>query len=75
MMATIGSMSGTKKKTGRPPGRKPVYNAHVRLKPTLGAALDRYVDGIKPATTQRAVIELALEEYLSKHGHWPVEEE
>lgn len=74
MPATIECMSGSKKKVGRPPGRKPVYNAHVRLRPTLGEALDRYVDSIKPATTQRAVIELALEEYLAKHGFWPPQE-
>lgn len=73
--STLKSMSSHKKKRGRPPGRKPVYNAHVRIRMSLGEALDRYIDSVKPATTQRAVIELALERYLTEQRFWPPEGE
>jgi hypothetical protein len=69
--ATLTPVKPKKRGPGRPAGRKPVYNAHVRILPSLGEALDRYVDSIKPATTQRAVIELALEKYLVEVGFWP----
>lgn len=68
---TFTGMNKNHKKPGRPAGRKPTYNASLRLNPSLGAALDSYIASVKPATTQRAVLELAVEEYLAKHGFWP----
>jgi hypothetical protein len=60
-----------KKGPGRPAGRIPTVPIFARIAPALGQALDGYVASVRPKTTQTAVLELALEEYLAKHGFWP----
>lgn len=61
------------KKAGRPStGRKPTYLVYVRIRPSLGTALDAYIAATRPTPTQTAAVELALEEFLTKNGHWPL---
>jgi hypothetical protein len=60
-----------KRKPGRPKGRKPTYSLNARIKPAIGRALEQHVETIQPETTVRAVVELALMEYLAKRKAWP----
>jgi hypothetical protein len=56
---------------GRPPGRVPSVTIFARVPPALGEALEAYVEATRPKTTNTAVVELALERYLSEVGFWP----
>ena len=66
-----------KKPKGKPterPKRKPQRTGkslNVWIQGELRDALDTYVENTKPRTTQTAVVELALEEFLTKAGLWP----
>jgi hypothetical protein len=51
------------KRTGKP--------LNVWLPEPLVAALEAYVTASRPRTSKAAVTEVALEEFLKKHGHWP----
>lgn len=76
MVAAVRTMPGMAKKPpkrrpGRPRGRTPTETIFARVSPDLAKALDSYVSTFRPKTTQTAVVEVALEEYLTKHGFWP----
>lgn len=43
----------------------------IWLPQALKDALDAYVDASRPKTNGKAVIEAALEDFLTKEGHWP----
>ena len=61
------SKSGTRGR-GRPPGRTPSYTVFARISPEVGKAFEEHLKTIKPKTTMGALVELAMEEYLSRHG-------
>ncbi len=56
---------------------KPVQRTEPReafhLPADLREALVKFVDDARPETSKTAVIKLALEEFLTKHGYWPPE--
>jgi hypothetical protein len=60
-----------RRKPGRPQGRTPSVTIFARINPELAKVLQAYIDGVKPKTTTTAVVELALERYLTEVGHWP----
>lgn len=62
----------SKRKPGRPKGRKPSYTVYARVDPVLGQALEAYIDRTEPRPSQTAVIELALKRLLKEAGFWPL---
>jgi hypothetical protein len=55
-------------RTERPPGGESARVMVTRRLPReLWTRLQAYVDGIEPRTTDTAIIELALREYLDRH--------
>jgi hypothetical protein len=56
---------------GRKPPQRTGKPLNVWIASELRDALDAYVEGIRPKTTQTAVVSLILEDYLAKHGFWP----
>lgn len=60
----------TRKDKGRKTPRKGEA-VNFWLDDALAAALNSYLDSVKPRSSKKAVLELALEEYLTKQGHWP----
>jgi len=55
--------------------RKPANRTGVPfggfLDPAIAAALDAYVDGVRPKTTKTSVIEMLLERFLTEQGLLP----
>ncbi len=41
------------------------------MRDKLAAALEAYLDSLKPRPSAKGAIELALEEYLERKGFWP----
>lgn len=62
--------NATKPSTAKP-NRSPAYAIFVRINPELGDALDKYLGQARPQPTTRAVIETALQDFLTFHGCWP----
>lgn len=57
---------------GRPPAVDGVsVSVSARIPPAMAAVLEEYIGGIRPKTNISAVIELALEQYLTSIGLWP----
>lgn len=59
-------------KPRRPQGSmKKVGTVYVRIDPVVGNALDAHVKSIQPKTTETAVVEMALRQYLQGLGLLP----
>lgn len=71
MLDMAKSSKPSKKGPGRPAGRKPTTTIYARVEPSLGAALDAYLDSLRPRPTTTSVIVVAIEEYLKQQGFWP----
>lgn len=55
------------RKPGRPKtGRTPAFVVYARIDQSLGEQFAEYVNGVRPKTTQAAVIELLIEQFLAK---------
>ena len=68
-----------KKKPSNPESQTPQPNRkgmplHVWLDPVLVEAFEAYVRGVRPKTTKTAVVEQALQQFLSSLGVWPAED-
>lgn len=68
---TILNVANKKGKPGRPTGRKPTDTIFARVPPELGKAIDDYLGTLRPQPTLTAVVKVAIEEYLERHGFWP----
>jgi hypothetical protein len=67
--ATIAVMSQERRtNTGKKPNRKPAFTLYARIKPSLGEAMDAFLEATTPRTSQSAVTELALEEFFRSRG-------
>lgn len=55
----------------RQQNRSPSYIVYARVNPSIGEAMDAFIAKTKPTPSQTAVVELALEEFFSKHGVMP----
>lgn len=55
----------------KPQGRSPAYTVFARVPIQLGQALEAYVNSTRPRTDKAAVVEVALEDFLTKVGFWP----
>lgn len=53
--------------------RKPGYLLSARLRPGIGLALKRYIAQRRPRTHKGAVVEMALEDLLTKLGFYPLQ--
>jgi hypothetical protein len=62
-------MTRPKKQPNRDRHREPREVLH--LPRDLRDALVAYVRSVVPQTTKSAVVRLAIEEYLARHGVWP----
>lgn len=70
--ATIGVMPKKKDSSdGKKPNRTPAVTIFARIKPRLGRALEDYINSVRPRTSTTAVLEAALEDFLSVQGFWP----
>lgn len=63
--------SKRKGKRGRPVGRTPSITVFARVRPEIGDVLHAHIESISPKTTLSAVVELAITQYLERHGLWP----
>jgi hypothetical protein len=74
MVVRVGTtpfMSSRKRKPGRPKGRQPTYTLYARVAPEVGAAFERYIEATEPRPSDKAVIELAIKEFLRSRDFWP----
>ncbi len=70
--ATISAMPNKRdRKPGRPKTRKETVQVSVRLDADLVKMLNDHVDTLRPESSVRAVLQLAVEEYLERAGLWP----
>lgn len=64
--------NNTEATRGRPRSKKPPgIPVSARLPENLVAALDTFIDELKPKPDRKAVIIDALERYLKEKGYWP----
>lgn len=57
------------------PNRSPAYTVFARIPPELGAALDAFVNSLRPKPTATSVLQVCIEEFLKQKGFWPPKEE
>ena len=53
------------------PPKPATYDLFARIDPAIRPALEEYVKTVRPRTDKSAVVELAIQEHLAKHGFWP----
>ena len=66
--------SPTKKRGRKATGRLASVILFSRIKPRLAEALERYIASLRPAPGRTAVIETALEDFLTGRGFTPEKE-
>ncbi len=54
--------------TANEPKERPGYPLFARLDDRLGAALDAYLNSVRPRPTKTTVVEMLLEDFLTKEG-------
>lgn len=64
------TMAGMSKKK-RPQRRSPAFILYVRINPLLGAALEQYIESLRPQPSLTSTVETFLEDSLARAGFWP----
>lgn len=65
------AMAKRKPTTDSKPKRPGKRQIGLYIDERLYLAFERYIDSKEPKASITAHLELALREYLGKHGHWP----
>lgn len=66
-MVVMAKQTNTPSTKGKRSGRA----LNVWLPEDLLDALDKYVEESRPQTSAKAVVKVALEDFLTKEGRWP----